>query len=326
MGDPLGIGPEITADVMERALEICCPVVFGHWPSLSGAFETAGIRADVHLCAPGELPTAFNGERVRVVHTGPGPVDGDPVTALGESCAHAQLSALSGAVDFVMAGRSSILVTAPVSKAQIAVVHPGFTGHTEYLAARASLRSDQVTMVFSSASLTVGLVATHVPMRDVCSSLTKEHYVRTIAHMVEIAGRLNPAGRPRIAVAAVNPHGGEGGLLGREEVDFLEPFCLESAKKVDGEVFGPIPADTVFRDAMSGRYDGVVAAYHDQAMIPLKLSGFGLTTNVTMGLPFVRTSPDHGVAYDIAGTGKADSSGMMTAIEIGVRIGTSSGA
>ena len=179
-------------------------------------------------------------------------------------------------------------------------------------------------MVFASERLVVGLVATHVPLARVPETITAARYERTVRHLGEVLAALGGPRdgrrrRARVALAAVNPHAGEGGLLGDEEARVLAPFAAR-ADTDEIEIIGPVPADAVFRDARAGRYDAVVAAYHDQAMIPLKLEGQGATANVTAGLPFVRTSPDHGVAYDLAGTGRADHAGMRRAIEIGVAL------
>ena len=141
-----------------------------------------------------------------------------------------------------------------------------------------------------------------------------------ISHLIELRSMLEPGRPPRIAIAAVNPHAGEGGRFGSEEIEVLEPIRRSLAGQLAAELFGPIAADSVYRDAIAGRFDAVVAAYHDQAMIPLKIGGLGQSVNVTMGLPFVRTSPDHGVAYEIARTGRADDRGMKLALDIATRL------
>jgi 4-hydroxythreonine-4-phosphate dehydrogenase len=277
LGDPTGVGPEIAAAVLDHAASRADVIVFGQWPSPTGA-------------------------------------------ALSDrAVAEAQLGALELAIDAALAGRCDAIVTAPISKASVAEISPGFTGHTGHLAARCGLHADDVTMVFASDTLAVGLVATHVPLRDVPGTITEARCERALRHVVQVASALRPGRALRIAVAALNPHAGEDGLLGTEERDVLVPFCR--AARVRGlDVSDPIPADAVFRDALAGAYDGVISMYHDQAMIPLKLAGFGRTANVTVGLPFVRTSPDHGVARDLAGTGRADPSGMRLAVDIAVEL------
>jgi len=313
LGDPTGIGPEIAAAALSLAVERADVAVFGHWPALRRALERNGNRPPVEVVDALDGPPP-PGSAI-AVHTGHGdrPFDA-PCAAAAES----QIRAVSAAVDAVLAGDCDALVTGPVSKAAIAAVHPGFKGHTEYLASRCGLGPDDVTMIFASRTLAVGLIATHVPMRRVPETVTVGRYERTLRHLLEVLAGLGKGPRPRIAVAALNPHAGEGGLLGSEEADVLAPFCVAKRGAVPAEIVGPIPADAVFRDALGGAYDGVIAAYHDQAMIPLKLAGFGRTANVTAGLPFVRTSPDHGVARDLAGTGRADPSGMRLAIDIAI--------
>ncbi|MCK9459133.1 MAG: 4-hydroxythreonine-4-phosphate dehydrogenase PdxA [Proteobacteria bacterium] len=313
LGDPSGIGPEIVAATLERGGELADVAVFGHWPSLARALARFGGPP------PSEVVDALAGSPPPgawiAVHTGTGdlPLDA-PCAAGGES----QIRAVAAAADAVLAGRCDALVTGPVSKAAIAEVRPGFTGHTEYLAARCGLGPDDVTMIFAARTVAIGLISTHVPLRLVPEALTAARCERTLRHLAELLSALGKGPRPRIAIAALNPHAGEGGLLGAEENEILAPFCEAQRGSSIAEISGPIPADAIFRDAFAGAYDGVIAAYHDQAMIPLKLAGFGRTANVTAGLPFVRTSPDHGVARDIARTGRADPSGMRLAIDTAV--------
>jgi len=175
-------------------------------------------------------------------------------------------------------------------------------------------------MVFAGESLSVGLVSTHVPLREASDALTRPRLERTTRHVADIIEQLRPGSVPRIGVAAINPHAGEGGMLGDEEDSLIAPFCRSFAAQRKVDVWGPVPADVLFRNALDGKMDGVVAAYHDQALIPLKLAGIGQTVNVTMGLPFVRTSPDHGVAYDIARKGLADPSGMVRALSLATKM------
>jgi 4-hydroxythreonine-4-phosphate dehydrogenase len=314
LGDPAGIGPEIAAKSLGAAVAVSRPVVFGHGPSLRRAAEQAGLDLPLDERPAFEAPAEG---RATLVLEGAGK---DAFDAPGPAAARSALDALDAAIDAVLAGRCAALVTGPVSKNRIAALSPGFTGHTEHLARRAGLEHDGVTMTFVGDRLVVGLATTHVPLADVPRATTLPRIERTAAHVVSTARRLHPGLRPRVAVAALNPHAGEGGLLGGEERDLIAPACLRLRALLDADVSGPHPADAVFRDAAAGRYDGVVALYHDQAMIPLKLLGFGRFANVTVGLPFVRTSPDHGVAYDIAGRDAADPAGMRRAIEVAARL------
>ncbi|MCP4677755.1 MAG: 4-hydroxythreonine-4-phosphate dehydrogenase PdxA [Deltaproteobacteria bacterium] len=314
LGDPAGISPEIVSKNLDLAVRICRPIVFGHWPSLRQAVEKITTDVEIDLA---EKPTIPEPGHVTVVDCGPGDT---PIDTPDSRASHAQWRALEQATDAVMSGICDALVTAPVAKKLIAELRPGFSGHTEYLAKRARVSAKDVTMVFASLDLVVGLVSTHLPMRDAPSALSRPRLERTTRHLVELLARLKPDHPPRIGVAALNPHAGENGLIGTEEIEIIEPFCRDLERNSGIELVGPLPADALFRDALQGEYDGVVAAYHDQAMIPLRLLGVGRTVNVTMGLPFVRTSPDHGVAYDIARTGAANPAGMRLALELGAKL------
>ena len=315
-GDPAGISYEVVLRSFLPAHQAARLVLFGHWPTFA-ALQRQFPSDDVPEIELVDRPPRTARTVVQFVSSaGPaGPIDGP-----GLDNANAQLEALQAATDAVLDGTCDALVTAPVCKSEIARIQPDFVGHTEYLAQRCALENDDVTMVFASDNLTVGLVATHVPFRDIPDTLTPKNLHRTLKHIVQITRALRDVALPHIGVAALNPHAGEDCLLGLEEHDILTPFCRAFDDLNDIQIFGPIPADTLFRDALAGKYHGVIAAYHDQAMIPLKLTGTGATVNITAGLPFVRTSPDHGVARDIARTGRADPRGMQGAIATALRL------
>ena len=316
MGDPAGIGPEIIADTLARNAVECNVCLVGHRPTLEAAFAAVDGAPEVALVTAPEVVAGT----VAVLPVGDGNA---PLTTPGGAGDRAQFEAVERAVDGVLKGGFDALVTGPVAKNAIAKVSPSFTGHTGYLAERAGLSPDDVTMVFASDRLAVGLVSVHVSLRDVPDALTPTRLARTFEHLRQMVLRTRPSTRPRIGVAALNPHAGEDGLFGFEEAELLQPFCREMASKNEAEVVGPLPADTIYREALAGHLDAVVAAYHDQAMIPLKLAGVGQMVNVTMGLPFVRTSPDHGVAYDLARTGRADPSGFRLALKLAVTLSLS---
>jgi 4-hydroxythreonine-4-phosphate dehydrogenase len=219
------------------------------------------------------------------------------------------------------------MVTGPVSKEAIARSGAkgaaGFIGHTEHLMHR--LGATEVVMAFWTKRFTTALVTTHIALRDVPRAVTRGGVASAIfwlAHLlVAVQGERR---RPRIAVAALNPHAGEDGLFGDEEPRILLPGILLARrrlakKRLAASIVGPVPAETAFRVA-GDRYDGVVALYHDQATIPMKILGFGEAVNVSLGLPIVRTSVDHGTAYDVAGRGVADARGMRAAIELAVTL------
>ena len=214
--------------------------------------------------------------------------------------------------------RLDAIVTAPICKEAWALAGFNWPGHTELLAHRA--KAKQVTMVFESPHLRVALATVHVPLMTVRDILSIGRVVDAIDRGDE-ACRLLGIERPRIAVCGLNPHAGEGGVLGWEEEKVIRP-AIDMARHHGVQVEGPFPADTLFRRAVGGEFDIVVAMYHDQGLIPLKLLGQGTAVNWTVGLPFIRTSPDHGTAFDIAGRGQADASSMKAAIALAIRLAT----
>lgn len=229
----------------------------------------------------------------------------------------AQLAALDHAIDLVRTGRADALVTGPTSKEAIVASGTPFVGQTERCAERAGLSADDVTMLFLGERLRIAVVTRHLALRDVPGALDARSVQRSIEHLDRALVALGIAS-PRIAVCGLNPHAGEKGLFGDEERVVIAPAM--GAARVSGRLEGPAPAEAAFRHAAEGRHDGVVAMYHDQATIPSKLLDFGRAANVTWGLPFVRTSVDHGVGLDIAGQGVADPGGMIAAIDIAIRL------
>ncbi len=240
----------------------------------------------------------------------------------------AQLAWIDAATDLVTKDEADVLVTGPVSKEVIARSGAKgaakFRGHTEHLAARLGVKD--VTMAFYSGGLISSLVTTHLRLADVPRAITRAEVLRAILHTAWLTKLMhNEAHRDCIAVCALNPHAGEGGLLGDEERLAIAP-AVEAAKKkikeqrLRGTVEGPIGAETAFRQASLGWYSAVVAMYHDQATIPMKLSSFGEAVNVTLGLPIVRTSVDHGTAYGEAGKGTAEARGMTEAMLLGAEL------
>ena len=299
LGDPRGIGPEITARALAQPIDAEITVV--------GAEDQIGAVPAQHRIGVGSWNLGSgeaNGDRNRVIRAGR--IAGHAVEAVARL-------ALSGDVDAI--------VTAPAHKHALHLAGFPYPGHTEWLAQLAGQVDVAMMLAAEPAAgesgghpLRVVLVTTHVPFRDVPALLTSDRVVRT-GRIVERSLR-NWWGieRPRIAVCALNPHAGESGLFGDEEERTLGP-----AARVLGAA-GPLPADTVFVRAMRGEFDAVLAPYHDVGMTAIKVAAFGRAVNVTLGLPFPRTSPDHGTALDIAGTGKADPSSMRAAIELAVKL------
>jgi len=238
----------------------------------------------------------------------------------------AQLVWVDAACDIVSSGDADALVTGPVSKEAIASSSaPGskhFIGHTEHLQKR--LGADEVVMAFYGELFSTALVTTHLALAKVPRAITTASVESATFFLGELLSKISKK-KIRVAVAGLNPHAGEHGLFGREEIERISPAIVNvrarfAKSKLPVEVFGPVPAESAFRLAMNGKYDGVVAMYHDQATIPMKVASFGEAVNVSLALPIIRTSVDHGTAYDIAGKGSADASGMRAAIALAVRL------
>jgi 4-hydroxythreonine-4-phosphate dehydrogenase len=322
IGCPSGIGPEVA---VVAASETHAPLVLvGDLGALRAAAKTRGIDPDrlVRVVGPEEWTT----ERGAIPVFEPiAPLaakdrrPGHPTRAGGR----AQLAWIDAATDLVRDGYAAALVTAPVSKDAIARsgAAPHFLGHTEHLAAR--LGAPEVTMAFANERLTTSLVTTHLPLSKVPRAITARAVARAIywtARFVRTLGGVAP-----IAVAALNPHAGEAGLLGSEETSAIAPGIVLARKRLAADkirirIAGPIPAESAFRLAAGGAFSAVVAMYHDQATIAMKLLGFGEAVNVSLGLPIVRTSVDHGTAYDRAGKGNADARGMKEAVLLAVKL------
>lgn len=235
--------------------------------------------------------------------------------------ARAALRALEVALAGCQAGRYAALVTGPVSKASLSRVGFDFPGQTEFLAARCGLRPEAVTMAMAGERLRVFLLTTHVALARAIRLIVPSRLRRTLRHARDFLRGIGVA-QPRLAIAALNPHAGEGGMFGDEEARILRP-ALRTAAQGLGRWAARVPilsADTVFLRASQGDFDGVICLYHDQGLIPFKLLEFDRGVNVTLGLPFARTSPDHGTAFDIAGMGKADPGSMVAAIQLAARM------
>lgn len=321
MGCPSSVGPEVSLVAVREARHrhIDCQIV-GDLGALTRAAEILGLDPTKLVGSP---ENAALGDRIPVLQTQPAlaPEDrlpGQPTPAGGR----AQLAWIDHATLAAQRGEAAAIVTGPVSKEVIARSGaPGaaaFAGHTEHIARL--LGSGTPVMIFVADGFAVALVTTHLPVREVPNALSVETVCHATIECVRLLVRLGK--RPaRVLVSALNPHGGEGGMFGEEETQVIEP-AVERARAwidrdaVDATVEGPSPAEAAFRIAMGGAYDGVVAMYHDQATIPMKLRYFGRAVNVTAGLSIIRTSVDHGTAYDIAGKGKADAGSLLEAIRL----------
>jgi len=328
MGDPAGIGPEIIVKAFSKPLVNRIEragrfVVVGdrgvlektarrikHAPGLRAVPDPEAVRAAQNVLSVIDLK---NVDLRRLAVGRPGAAGG-----------RAAVGAIRTAVELALARRVAAIVTAPISKEGLHAAGYPFPGHTELLAELTG--SPAVGMLMAAnlpktirprlaPQLRILLATTHVAIRDLPERLTRECVETAIRLAHDAAVRYFGLRRPRLAVAGLNPHAGEAGLFGREEFETIGP-AVEQARRDGLPVAGPFPADSLIRRAVEGKYDLVVAMYHDQALIPIKLLGFGRAVNVTVGLPFVRTSPDHGTAYDIAGKGVADPSSLIEAIRL----------
>ena len=286
VGDPRGIGPEIVAKVLEHPPAEADFVVIGP----SAIIE--GIQAAERIPVGGELKTRNVGQ-----------LEAGRATAL----------AVEKAVELALSRDVQAIVTAPAEKRALHLAGYEYPGHTEWLAELAG--GVDVAMMLVAGELRVVLLTTHLPLRDVPDAISVER-VLAVGHLTRRAlDEWWGIEDPRIAVCALNPHAGESGLFGYEDGDILSPAAEEL------HATGPVPADTVFVRAMRGEFDAVLVPAHDVGMTAVKVAGFGTGVNVTLGLPFIRTSPDHGTAFDIAGKGIADPGSMREAVTLAVRLG-----
>jgi 4-hydroxythreonine-4-phosphate dehydrogenase len=298
LGDPAGIGPEVAAKALARKRPRGGALLVGD-PASVPARLRAGLRG---------LPW------VRVQKKGW--KTGRPNAASG-ALAHA---CVLEAVRSVQLGEARGLVTAPLSKEALHRAGLRYAGHTELLAELSGLRSTQVGMLLVGGGLRVFLVSRHVSLADAIKGVTRRNLDQALGLCATGLRERFGLKKPRLALAALNPHAGEAGAFGKQEERLLKPWVRSQRRRRDVAVSGPWPADTLFVQARAGAYDAVLCLYHDQGLIPLKLLAFDSGVNVTLGLPYVRTSPDHGTAFDLAGKGKADPGSMAAALGLADRL------
>jgi 4-hydroxythreonine-4-phosphate dehydrogenase len=320
LGEPAGIGPDITIAAWLRRRELNLPAFYLLGDEAFVARRARALGADIRIASlsAGEAAAAFT-DALPVVATGerataePGKPD--------EASAPAALASIRQAVADVREGSASAVVTNPIAKSVL--YRSGFRhpGHTEFLAELAAVNGDvpQPVMMLWSPRLAVVPVTIHVSLREALGQLTSELIVSTVRIVArELKSRFGIA-RPRIAISGLNPHAGEDGSLGHEEQTVIAP-ALKVLRNDGIEARGPLPADTMFHEAARNSYDCAVCMYHDQALIPIKTVAFDDAVNVTLGLPYIRTSPDHGTAFDIAGTGKANPASLIAALQLASRM------
>ena len=311
MGDPSGVGAEVTVRALaarDAALRRQVRVI-GDRATVARAAKVSGV--DLPVVAPDEA-----GDGIRVDHVA---VDGLPEEfgVLSPACGEASYRYIARAVDLAMGGEAASIVTAPINKEALNAAGHHYDGHTGMLAHLTGSKSSW--MLLASERLNVVHVSTHVSLKDAIGRATTERVLETIRTGHKHMKRMGLEA-PRIAVAGINPHCGENGLFGREDDEAIAP-AVAAAKAEGINVVGPISADTVYHRAYNGAFDLVVAQYHDQGHIPIKLVAFDTAVNVSLGLPIDRCSVDHGTAFDIAGTGKANHVNMLAALDYAAKMG-----
>jgi 4-hydroxythreonine-4-phosphate dehydrogenase len=320
MGDPAGIGPEVVLKAVaeEEVRRACIPVIIGDAQLLAHTARTLDLQSGYDIVRADE-PFPEHSEPV-IYHLGnihgfiePGIESGAAGKAAG--------GYIEAAVELCAAGSIDAVATAPINKRALFLGGYSFPGHTEFFAHLTG--AEEYAMAFVAGNLRIVLISTHVPLAEAIRLVERDR----VLEIINLTNReLQRWGieRPRLAVAALNPHGAEGGLFGVEEASEIMP-AIDAGRRDDINVQGPFSADTVFLRASRGEFDAVVACYHDQAMIPVKCLSFGEAVNVTLGLPFIRTSVDHGTAFDIAGKGLAEHSSMVAAIKLAAELSQRAG-
>lgn len=322
MGDAAGIGPEVTVKALltGEVRDLCRAVVIGNAGIIEkqcSSLDTCGLGVpSVTVRSIDDLEKAKDAAGViDVLDPGSAGLEGIEYGRAQESCGRAAAGYVKRAVGLALQEKVKAVVTAPWCKESICMAGYDCGGHTEFIAELAGV--DDYAMMIAGGSLRTVLVTRHIPIGEVPATLTEEKVFRAIM-LADRSLKGFGVAAPRIAVAALNPHAGENGLIGSEEKDIILP-AVERAGREGVDVKGPLPADRAMYDTAGSRYDIVVAMYHDQALIPVKLIAFNRGINVTLGLPFIRTSPCHGTAFDIAGRNRADSRSMAEAIKFAVK-------
>jgi len=308
MGDPNGIGPEVIVKALSspEIEELCDAVVFGNEEILQLAVKGAGLKTNIRV----EDCSEFGKNDLK-----PGAVD--------INAGNASLDYINTAVNSALTEKIDAVVTAPISKESTHLAGSIYPGHTEML--QDLTGANEAVMMFEGERFKVMLVTIHTALSEVPGLITKDRVLSTIQITHDSLINLFKIPEPKIVACGLNPHAGESGAFGNEEIDHIVP-AVEQARNMGINIDGPLPADTLFYYANQGKWDAVVAMYHDQGLVPFKMVSFDDGVNITLGLPIIRTSPDHGTAFDIAWKGKADPSSMIAAIKVAARLAANKSA
>ena len=313
-GEPAGIGPDVCIDIAGRTWP-CELIVAGDTEVLQARAQQLQKALTLLPYSPGATPAAHRAGTLRVLHV--------PVAAkvrpgqLDRANARHVLQLLDRAIDGCMSGEFAAMVTAPVQKSVINDAGIKFWGHTEYLAERTG--GAHPVMMLANDSLRVALATTHLPLKDVSAAITGELLQRVLRIVDRDLRARFAIPAPRVLVCGLNPHAGESGHLGREEIEVIAP-ALDELRRAGMQLIGPVPADTAFTTQMLQQADAVLAMFHDQGLPVIKYAGFESAVNVTLGLPIIRTSVDHGTALSLAGTGTAESGSLVAAIDMALKL------
>jgi 4-hydroxythreonine-4-phosphate dehydrogenase len=306
LGEPAGIGPDIVASALQNP-SAHRRIVIGCATTLKARAQQLGLA--MNLVDYGDCP--YDTASIEVIDC---PTEASVIPGtLNTANAASVLQSLARAAHGALRGEFDAIITAPVQKSVINDAGVSFSGHTEFFAEMAGV--PKVVMMLVAGSLRVALVTTHLPLSAVPKAITSQAITETLNITQRDLQQHFGIANPRLAVLGLNPHAGEGGHLGREEIEIIAP-CLEQLKSQGFDLLGPLPADTAFQPLILDQVDAVIAQYHDQGLPVLKYAGFGEAVNVTLGLPFVRTSVDHGTALDLAGTGRAKTGSFSAAFEL----------
>lgn len=317
-GEPAGVGPELAVRLAQQTLSPVELVAIADPQLLEQAARSLGLTLQLHKFAPGERRLSGGGSISFVpvsLHaaTLPGRLDSQNAPYV--------LDTLRTATDLCLDGVCQALVTGPVHKGVINDAGFAFSGHTEFFAERSGC--DQVVMMLACEGLRVALATTHLPLRQVADAITSAGLTRTLEILHNDLVRQFGIPQPRILICGLNPHAGESGHLGREELEVINPVIRELRRIHGWHLSDALPADTLFTPRHLEHADAVLAMYHDQGLPVLKYKGFGAAVNITLGLPFIRTSVDHGTALDLAGTGRADLGSLQTALATALQMANS---
>lgn len=315
MGDPAGVGPEIIIKALsiKEIYDECRPIVIGDERILLRQKMDPTLRiAPINVVGEGN----FSFGRIDLINIGNLDIDRLKIGKINIEAGRASIEYVKEAARLALSGEIDAIVTAPISKEAINRAGLRYSGHTDLLAELTGIR--EYAMCFVSPSIKVALITIHIPLREVAKKIKTENVIRVIRLLHNHLITFFAIERPRIGVAALNPHGGEGGRFGKEE-RMIKEAILE-ARSLGIDVHGPYPADTLFRMKNLPLYDAFIAMYHDQGLIPVKMIDFERAVNVTLGLPFPRTSVSHGTAFDIAGKNLANPSSMVEAIRLATKM------